>query len=93
MKASVDGHVVAQSDDVVTCDGYQYFPPTTVRMDWLEKVGKTEHDLACPHGVQFYDVLISDKRHARAAWSYEQPQPKMAHVGGRFGFWEDVKVA
>ncbi len=93
MKASVDGHVVAQGDDVVACDGYQYFPGDAVRMDWLEKVAKTEHDLACPHGVQFYDVVIDGKRHSRAAWSYEQPQAKMAHVGGRFGFWEDVEVS
>ena len=93
MKASVDGRVVAQSDDVIACDGYLYFPRAAVRIDWLEKVGKTEHDLACPHGVQFYDVVIDGKRHARAAWSYEQPQPKMAHVGGRFGFWEDVQVS
>ena len=47
---------------------------------------------APPHGVQFYDVVIDDKRHKRAAWSYEKPQPQMVKVGGRFGFWEDVEV-
>jgi uncharacterized protein (DUF427 family) len=93
MKASVDGHVVAQSDDIVACDGYQYFPRGAVRMDYLEKVEKTPKDLVCPHGVQFYDVVVDGKRHGRAAWSYEQPQPKMAQVGGRFSFWEDVEVA
>ncbi len=92
MKASVDGYVVAQSDDVVAVDGYQYFPRQAVRMDWLQKVEKTEGDLACPHGVQFYDVVVGDKRHTRAAWSYERPQPKMARTGGRIGFWQDVEV-
>ena len=92
MKASVEGHVVAESDDIVSAHGYEYFPSTTVRMDWLEKVEKTKDDLACPHGVQFYDVVIDGKRHSRAAWSYEKPQPQMAQVGGRFGFWEDVEV-
>jgi hypothetical protein len=24
--------------------------------------------LACPHGVQFYDVIVAGKRHERAAW-------------------------
>ena len=93
MKASVDGHVVAQSDDIIEAQGYQYFPPAAVRLDWLEKVEKTPHDLECPHAVQFYDVVIEGKRHKRAAWSYEKPLPKMAKVGGRFGFWEDVVVA
>ena len=57
-----------------------------------EKAEKTENDRACPHGVQFYDVVVDGKRHARAAWSYEAPQPKMRQVADRFGFWEDVEV-
>jgi len=93
VKASVDGQIVADSADIIDVGGYQYFPRETVRLDWLQKAEKTENDLACPHGVQFYDVIVDGKRHARAAWSYEKPQPKMARVGGRFGFWEDVQVS
>jgi uncharacterized protein (DUF427 family) len=92
MRATVDGQVVAQSNDIVECRGYQYFPRAAVRMDWLERAEKTERDHACPHGVQFYDVVVDGKRHARAAWSYEAPQPKMQQVADRFGFWEDVEV-
>jgi uncharacterized protein (DUF427 family) len=92
MKAVVDGQVVAQSNDVIDCKGYQYFPPGAVRMDWLQKTAKTADDLKCPHGVQFYDVVVEGKRHARAAWSYEAPRPEMSAVGGRFGFWQDVEV-
>jgi uncharacterized protein (DUF427 family) len=92
MRATVDGHVVAQSEDIVEAQGYQYFPRAAVRMDWLQKTDKTESDRACPHGVQFYDVVVDGKRHERAAWSYEAPQPKMAQVADRFGFWEDVEV-
>jgi len=91
-KATVDGQIVAESDDVVECKGYQYFPPTAVRLDWLEKAAKTADDRACPHGVQFYDVVLGGRRHARAAWSYESPRSEMTMIGGRFGFWQDVKV-
>jgi uncharacterized protein (DUF427 family) len=92
MKASVDGRVVAESKDIVACHGYQYFPREAVRTDWLNKAEKTERDLECPHGVQFYDVVVEGKRHKRAAWSYEAPRAEMAQVAGRFGFWEDVEV-
>jgi uncharacterized protein (DUF427 family) len=92
MKATINGRVIAESDDIVECDGYQYFPPAAVRTEWLEKAPKTESDCACPHGVQFYDVVIDGDRHPRAAWSYEAPRPKMQRVGGRFGFWQDVEV-
>jgi uncharacterized protein (DUF427 family) len=92
VKAVVDGQVVAQSDDIVECQGYQYFPCAAVRMDRLEKTAKTADDRACPHGVQFYDVIVGDTRHARAAWSYEAPQPRIRQVADRFGFWQDVEV-
>ena len=92
MKAVLEGHVIAESADIVECGGYQYFPNAAVRMEWLEKAPKTASDLECPHGVQFYDVVIDGIRHERAAWSYEAPRPKMRQVAGRFGFWEDVEV-
>ncbi len=92
MKAVLNGHVIAASDDIVEAGGYQYFPSPAVRREWLEKAQKTESDRACPHGVQFYDVVIDGARHERAAWSYEAPRASMMQVAGRFGFWEDVKV-
>jgi uncharacterized protein (DUF427 family) len=93
MKAILNDHVIAQSDDIVESGGYAYFPPTATQLELLEKAQKTESDHACPHGVQFYDVVVDGNRHQRVAWSYERPQPKMQAVGGRFGFWKDVKVA
>ena len=93
MQAVVDGQVVAQSNDVIDCKGYQCFPRVAVRMDWLQKTEKTADDLKCPHGVQFYDVVVGNKRHARAAWVYESPRPEMRQVKDLFGFWQDVKVA
>jgi uncharacterized protein (DUF427 family) len=80
MQATLKSHVVAESDDIVESGGYHYFPSSAVRMEWLRKTEKT-------------DVVIDGEQHPRAAWSYEAPQPKMQQVGGRFGFWEDVKVA
>jgi uncharacterized protein (DUF427 family) len=92
MRASLYGRVIAESDDIVEWDGYQYFPISTVRTEWLEKADKTDSDRDCPHGVQFYDVVIDGARHARAAWSYEAPRPTMKQVADRFGFWKDVEV-
>jgi uncharacterized protein (DUF427 family) len=93
MKATLKGRVVAESDDIVECGGYQYFPSSAVRLEWLEKAPKTESDLECPHVVQFYDVVIDGARHARAAWAYEAPRGAMQPVAGRFGFWNEVEVA
>ena len=92
MQAVLNGNVIADSDDIVENDGYRYFPASSVRMEWLQKAPKTQSDRACPHGVQFYDVVIEGARHERAAWSYEAPRPSMQEVAGRFGFWKDVEL-
>ena len=93
MKAVLDGKTIADSDDTVSVRGYDYFPLSAVHTELLEKTPKTAKDLECPHGVQFYDVVIGDERHARNAWIYEAPQPAMKAVADRVGFWEDVKVS
>ena len=80
MKARLKDRVIAESDDIVAEGGYHYFPISVVRMEWLEKAPKTDSDHACPHGVQFYDVVIEGKRYPRAAWIYEAPRPSMRHV-------------
>lgn len=92
MQATIRDHVIADSDDVVACRGYQYFPRSAVRLAWLEKATRTESDLACPHAVQFYDVVVDGRRHPRVAWCYEAPRPEMAQIAERFSFWRDVEV-
>ena len=91
-KATWRGKTIAQSERTLEVGGYTYFPRDTVRMDLLKTTPKTAHDLECPHGVQFYDVVEGDTKSARAAWSYEAPQAKMMPVDHWIGFWEDVEV-
>ena len=90
--ANWHGKVLAKSDNTLEVGGYRYFPRDTVRMDLLKIAPKTASDLECPHGVQFYDVVIDGKRYWRNAWIYERPRPEMKAVADRVGFWEDVKV-
>jgi uncharacterized protein (DUF427 family) len=92
MKALWRGQVVAASDRTVEVGGYRYFPRDAVRMDMLKLSPKTAHDLECPHGVQFYDLVADSTTSRRAAWSYEAPRAGMKQVDHWIGFWEDVEV-
>jgi uncharacterized protein (DUF427 family) len=92
MKATWRGQVIAESERILEVGGYRYFPRETVRMDLLRLAPKTESDLACPHGVQFYDVVEGAARSERAAWSYEAPRVAMKQVDQWIGFWEDVEI-
>jgi uncharacterized protein (DUF427 family) len=92
MKAIWRGQVIAESDSTLHVHGYTYFPRGAVRMDLLHATAKTESGLACPHGVQFYDVARDTQRSQRAAWSYEAPRPAMQQVDHWIGFWHDVAI-
>ncbi len=92
MKAIWRGHVIAESDRTLDVHGYRYFPRDSVRMDLLRQAPKTESDLECPHGVQFYDVAADSVSGERAAWSYEAPRASMKQVDRWIGFWDDVKI-
>jgi uncharacterized protein (DUF427 family) len=92
MRAIWRGQVIAQSDRTLQVQGYTYFPRSAVRMELLHAVPKTEGDLACPHGVQFYDVASPVARSERTAWSYEAPRPSMQQVDHWIGFWHDVAI-
>jgi uncharacterized protein (DUF427 family) len=92
MKAIWRDQVIAESERTLEVGGYRYFPRDAVRMELLESTPQTANDLKCPHGVQFYDVVLGGARSRRAAWSYEAPRETMKQVDHWIGFWEDVEV-
>ena len=92
MQATLNNHVIAESNEVLQHDNYCYFRRADVRMEWLKPTDKTESDRACPHGVRFYDAVIDGVRHARVAWSYEAPHASLHQIAERMGFWKDVDV-
>jgi uncharacterized protein (DUF427 family) len=92
VKALLNGTIVAESDETVEARGYHYFPREAVRMELLRATPRTERDLECPHGVQFYDVVEDAAIAERAAWSYEAPQPELEPVKHWIGFWHEVEL-
>ena len=92
MKAIWRGQVIADSDRTLEVGGYRYFPRDAVRTDLLRASPKTQSDLACPHGVQFFDLVDAAAHSKRAAWSYQAPGPAMQQVDHWIGFWQDVEI-
>jgi uncharacterized protein (DUF427 family) len=92
VKAVWNGEVIAESGRTREVGGYRYFPRGAVRMELLQPVEKTPHDLECPHGVQFFDVVDGPARAERAAWTYEAPLERMQLVDHWIGFWHEVGV-
>ena len=90
-RATWNGAVIAESDDVVVVDGYSYFPREAVRAGVLEP---SAHSSMCGWKGQanYYSLVVDGERNADAAWEYREPKPAAAAVHGRIGFWRGVKV-
>jgi uncharacterized protein (DUF427 family) len=92
MKATWQGHVLAESDQTTEIGGYQHFPPQSVRMEFLQRAQKTAADNRCPHSVQFFNLSDGTHSSERAAWAYEAPQASHARIAHWIGFWNDVQL-
>src|SRR5260370_19040620 len=92
MKALWHGQVIAESDQTLEVDGYRYFPRESVRMDLPQVVPKTQSDLACPHGVQFYDLAADTARTEPPALSSDAPRGSTTKVDHSIPSWNAVEM-
>jgi hypothetical protein len=67
VRATLKGHVIAESDDVEIDADDKDFRAFATRLDLPQKAPKTAADHAWPHEVQFYDVVIDGARYERAS--------------------------
>ncbi len=90
-KATWEGTTIAESNNCVVVEGNQYFPPESVRKEYLKPVDKTT---VCPwKGVaNYYDIVIGARSNPAAAWYYAAPLPAASNIRGHIAFWKGVRV-
>lgn len=91
MKATWNGHVIAESDDTVVVEGNHYFPQSGVRRDHLAPSPKTT---VCgwKGTASYFHVEAGGDTNEDAAWSYLDPKPEAAEIADRIAFWKGVTV-
>lgn len=91
MKAIWNKKVIAESDDTVVVENNHYFPPESVKMEYLKKNGDTYR---CHwKGVcDYYDVTVDGKTSKNGGWMYPNPTNPAKKIKGRFAFWQGVEV-
>ena len=91
MKASWNGHVLAESDDTVVVEGNHYFPPDSINTDFFES---SDHRSVCPWKgtASYYDVVVDRDRNENAAWYYPETKEAAENIKGRIAFWHGVDV-
>ncbi len=91
MKATWNGVVIAQSDDLVVLEGNQYFPESSLNRDY---VTFSNHKTSCPWKGQasYYSLIVDGELNTDAAWYYANPKPEAEEIKGRVAFWKGVKI-
>lgn len=92
MKAIWNGKVIAESDKTIKIEGNEYFPPNSVRKEFLSK---SETNTVCPwKGTASYFTLeVDGKSNADAAWYYPQPKAMAAEIKDYIAFWRGVELS
>lgn len=90
-RAKWKGAVVAESDKTVVVEGNHYFPPDSVRGEFLEP--SDEHS-TCPWKgeASYYDIVVVGDRNSAAAWYYPDPKEAAAGIAHHVAFWRGVTV-
>ena len=90
-KATWNGSVIAESDDIVTVEGNAYFPRSSVREDLLRP---SDTRTVCPwKGTASYQsVEVDGAVNADALWFYPEPKDAAKEITDRVAFWKGVQV-
>jgi uncharacterized protein (DUF427 family) len=90
-KATYNGAVLAESEEVMTVEGNAYFPPNSVRREYLRP--SATHSV-CPWkgSASYYDVVVNGVVNKDAAWYYPSASNAAKNIEGRIAFWRGVEV-
>ena len=92
MRAEWNGKVIAESDATVVVEGNHYFPPDSVRQEYLQTSSKTT---VCPWKgtASYYSVVVDGKQNADAAWYYPSPKSAAVEIKDHVAFWRGISVS
>lgn len=91
MKAIWMNTVIADSDDTVVVEGNHYFPPDSVRREFLRESDTHTH---CPWKgeASYYNVVVGNEVNQGAAWYYPDPMQAAMNIKQYVAFWRGVQV-
>lgn len=91
MKAVWNGNVIAESDSTEVVEGNHYFPPESLKREFLKESDTTS---TCPWKglASYYDIVVDGETNAGAAWYYPAPKPDAAQIKDHVAFWKGVEV-
>lgn len=91
MKAVWNDTVLAESEDVIEIEGNTYFPPESIRREFL-RPSRTETFCPWKGTAKYLSVVAGDSELVDAAWFYPQPKAEADRLRDFVAFWRGVKT-
>jgi uncharacterized protein (DUF427 family) len=91
VKAVWKGKVIAESDKCEEVEGNYYFPPDSVKKEFLKE---SDAKSTCPWKgeASYYDIEVDGEVNEGAAWYYPEPKDAAKNIKGYVAFWNGVEV-
>lgn len=91
MRAIWNGKVLAESQRYESVEGNVYFPPQSVRREYLRE---SSTRTVCPwKGVaHYYSLEVDGKSNPDAAWYYPEPKAAASNIRDHVAFWRGVTI-
>ena len=91
MKAIWNGKVIAESDNTITIEGNQYFPPESVNNEYLFE-SKTVTSCFWKGIASYYNIVVDGSTNEDSAWYYPEPTDAAKQIKNYIAFWKGVEV-
>jgi uncharacterized protein (DUF427 family) len=90
-RAIWNNKVIAESATTEVVDGNHYFPPESVRQEYL-RPSSTETECGWKGTASYYTVVVDGEVNEDAAWYYPTTKPEAANIEGYVAFWKGVAI-
>ncbi len=89
--AKWNGIILAQSDKCKVVEGNYYFPPESIKREYLTKSATTTI-CSWKGTASYYDINANGAVNKDAAWYYPQTKDAAKNIEGYIAFWKGVEV-
>jgi uncharacterized protein (DUF427 family) len=91
MKATWHGATLAESDTTIVVEGNHYFPPESVRREYLRA---SETHTTCPWKglASYFTIAVNGETNPDAAWYYPSPKDAAKQIQDYVAFWHGIQV-
>lgn len=91
MKAIWNSTVLAESDYIVTVEGYKYFPKDSIKSEYFKE---SDSATLCPWKgkASYFLVTVNGKTNPNCAWHYPKPSLLAKKIKYRVAFWHGVEI-